>query len=63
MLVAIRIRPLAQKEIQNNDKDIIRSEDKLLVSSTVPLTFVDRSGQGGIGVCGRGQEAGGAAPQ
>ncbi|CDW74177.1 kinesin heavy chain [Stylonychia lemnae] len=30
MLVAIRIRPLSQKEIANSDKDIIRSEDKLL---------------------------------
>ena len=33
MLVAIRIRPLNQKEISNNEMDIIRSEDKLLVSS------------------------------
>lgn len=31
MLVSIRIRPLNQKEIQVNDIDIIRSEDKLLV--------------------------------
>jgi len=31
MLVAIRIRPLNQREIASNDKDIIRSEDKLLV--------------------------------
>ena len=31
MLVAIRIRPLNQKEIGVQDKDIIRSEDKLLV--------------------------------
>jgi len=32
MLVAIRIRPLSQKEVVNQDKDIIRAEDKLLVS-------------------------------
>lgn len=32
MLVAIRIRPLNQRELGLNDKDIIRSEDKLLVS-------------------------------
>jgi hypothetical protein len=31
MLVAIRIRPLNQKEVSNNEMDIIRSEDKLLV--------------------------------
>ena len=31
MLVAIRIRPLNQKEIGNKEQDIIRSEDKLLV--------------------------------
>jgi hypothetical protein len=31
MLVAIRIRPLNQKEVGNNEMDIIRSEDKLLV--------------------------------
>ena len=31
MMVAIRIRPLAQKEVLVNDLDSIRSEDKLLV--------------------------------
>jgi hypothetical protein len=31
MLVAIRIRPLALREVQVNDLDIIRTEDKLLV--------------------------------
>ena len=31
MLVAIRIRPLNQREITVQDKDIIRAEDKLLV--------------------------------
>lgn len=32
MLVAIRIRPLGQREIGLNEQEIIRSEDKLLVS-------------------------------
>lgn len=31
MLVAIRIRPLNQREVGLNDMDIIRSEDKLLI--------------------------------
>ena len=31
MLVAIRIRPLNQRELGNTDMDIIRAEDKLLV--------------------------------
>ena len=31
MIVAIRIRPLSQKEIENGDQVIIRSEDKLLL--------------------------------
>ena len=35
MLVAIRIRPLNQREVDNNDKEIIRTEDKLLVSVNV----------------------------
>lgn len=33
MLVAIRIRPLSQKENSSQDIDIIRAEDKLLVTS------------------------------
>ena len=32
MLVAIRIRPLSQKEVAVSDYDIIRAEDKLLVN-------------------------------
>ena len=32
MLVSIRIRPLNPREIANTDQEIIRSEDKLLVS-------------------------------
>ena len=49
MLVAIRIRPLAQREVQVNDLDIIRTEDKLLVSAHL-THFIDRAGQGGAGV-------------
>lgn len=43
MLVAIRIRPLSQKEIQSNEKDIIRSEDKLLVISVFFILSLDCS--------------------
>jgi hypothetical protein len=32
MIVAIRIRPLNQREIENHENLIIRAEDKLLVS-------------------------------
>lgn len=31
ILVSIRVRPLNQKEIQNDEFDIIRTEDKLIV--------------------------------
>lgn len=31
MLVAVRIRPLNQREVVHNDYDIIRTDDKLLV--------------------------------
>jgi len=31
MLVSIRIRPLNQKELQSEEYDIIRTEDKLLI--------------------------------
>lgn len=40
MLVAVRIRPLSQREIGLNDKDIIRSEDKLLVALLI-LIMID----------------------
>ena len=43
MLVAIRIRPLNQKEIQNNETDIIRSEDKLLVINQLTHSHLDRA--------------------
>jgi hypothetical protein len=33
MLVAIRIRPLSQKEYQGNEFSIVKAEDKLLVHS------------------------------
>jgi hypothetical protein len=32
MLVAIRIRPLSQREVALGDQEIVRTEDKLLVS-------------------------------
>ena len=38
MLVAIRIRPLSQKEVVINVQDIIRSEDKLLVIRFVGMS-------------------------
>lgn len=45
MLVAIRIRPLNPREVSINEKDIIRSEDKLLVRSSLDHKFkIDRSG-------------------
>ena len=45
MLVAIRIRPLNPREVSINEKDIIRSEDKLLVRSSLNHKFnIDRSG-------------------
>ena len=45
MLVAIRIRPLNPKEVSINEKDIIRSEDKLLVRTSFNKKFiVDCSG-------------------
>jgi hypothetical protein len=31
MLVAIRVRPLMEKEIESQESDIIRAEDKLLI--------------------------------
>ena len=39
MLVAIRIRPLNQREVSINEKDIIRSEDKLLVRTSINEQF------------------------
>ena len=39
MLVAIRIRPLNPREVSINEKDIIRSEDKLLVRSSLNNKF------------------------
>ena len=45
MLVAIRIRPLNPREVSINEKDIIRSEDKLLVRFSLFIKFnIDRSG-------------------
>lgn len=45
MLVAIRIRPLNPREVSINEKDIIRSEDKLLVRTLLNNKFnVDCSG-------------------
>ena len=45
MLVAIRIRPLNPREVSINEKDIIRSEDKLLVRTLLNDKFnVDCSG-------------------
>lgn len=40
MLVAIRIRPLNPREVSINEKDIIRSEDKLLVRSFLTNKFI-----------------------
>ena len=39
MLVAIRIRPLNPREVSINEKDIIRSEDKLLVRTSLNNNF------------------------
>ena len=45
MLVAIRIRPLNPREVSINEKDIIRSEDKLLVRTSLNKNFnLDCSG-------------------
>lgn len=41
MLVAIRIRPLNSKEVANNEMDIIRTEDKLLVRQHHWLINID----------------------
>ena len=35
MLVAIRIRPLSTNELSKNEQEIIRAEDKLLVSTLI----------------------------
>jgi hypothetical protein len=44
MLVAIRIRPLNGQEISRNEQEIIRAEDKLLVSFFVTNSpFLDRA--------------------
>ena len=40
MLVAIRIRPLNPREVSINEKDIIRSEDKLLVRFSLKKKFI-----------------------
>ena len=45
MLVAVRIRPLNPREVSINEKDIIRSEDKLLVRASLNNKFnVDCAG-------------------
>ena len=36
MVVAVRIRPLHSREIQNKDFDIIQTQDKLIVSQDSP---------------------------
>lgn len=39
MLVAIRIRPLDTREKAQKDFEIIRTEDKLLVSLDAPIKY------------------------
>ena len=55
MMVAIRIRPLDNKEKSNKEFEIIRAEDKLLVSSIqvphlIASFFLDRDGSSGHGI-------------
>lgn len=62
MMVAIRIRPLDNKEKANKEFEIIRTEDKLLVSKCnasiyKPFLFLDRHGPRGHGIRERGQKA------
>ena len=40
MIVAIRIRPLNKQESDKNEQEIIRAEDKLLVSMIIQLALI-----------------------